>query len=76
MAAKSISHAKGRKKRGLSETICLTCVATVGGCIPEELGGQFEQSKVCDSAFLAERGLFARAESRKFLRSSPKSQAA
>ena len=62
MAATSKLHPRRPAKVGLSDPICLTCYATVSDCDPD--GRPAEQTKhhICNSAFLAERGLLTRAE--------------
>ena len=54
-----------RNKDGSYTALCLTCFATVGDCDPEGRPEEHAKSHVCDSAFLAERGLFTRTESKR-----------
>ena len=65
MAVKSKLFPRKRNKDGSYDSICLTCFATVGGCGPDGEPPQHDQHHICDSAFLAERCLFTRSESRK-----------
>jgi hypothetical protein len=64
MAAKSKLYTRKRNKDGSYDSICMTCFATVGGSAAD---GQLQHEKfhVCDSAFLAERGLLTQMKSRK-----------
>lgn len=65
MAVTSKLHPRRRNKDGSYDSVCFTCFATVGDCQPDGRPGQLDKHHVCDSAFLAERGLFTRMEFRK-----------
>ena len=54
-----------RNKDGSYAALCMTCFATVGDCDPEGRPAEYTKAHVCDSAFLAERGLFTRIESKR-----------
>ena len=64
MAVKSKLLPRKRNKDGSYDSICLTCFATVGGCGPDGQLPDHHKAHVCDSAFLAERGLFTRTKSK------------
>jgi hypothetical protein len=63
MAAKSKLLPRKRNQDGSYDSICLTCFATVGGCGPDGQLPGHEKAHVCDSAFLAERGIFTSTQS-------------
>jgi hypothetical protein len=65
MAAKPALSPRKRNKDGSRDPVCLTCFTTFGGCMPEGQFPDHDKHTVCDSAFLAERGLLTRAESRR-----------
>jgi len=52
-----------RDKDGLYDSICPRCFAPVARSKPEDEMTELERAHVCNSAFLAERGLLAPAES-------------
>ncbi len=77
MAVKSRLLPRRRNKDESYDSTGITCFATVGGFDPD--GQLLEHNKVhvCDSAFLAERGLFTQTESRQHPHATPpNSQAA
>jgi len=71
MANKPRLHTDRRNNDGSYDSTGLNCFATVGGFSPE--GGVAEPSRahICDSAFLAERGILTRAEVTRQVASSP-----
>jgi hypothetical protein len=77
MAVTSKLYPRRRNKDGSHDSICLTGFATVGGYGPDGHLPQLDKIHICDSAFLAERGLFTRTESNQHPRATPpNSQAA
>ena len=63
MASKPKLYPHRRNKDGSYDSICLTCFATVGGRKPDGQLAESNKAHVCDSAFLAERGIFTQSES-------------
>ena len=61
MAVKSELYPRKRSKVGSFDSICLTCFATYG-CCPGGKSPEHVKNHVCDSAFLAERGILTRRE--------------
>ena len=61
MARKLADFPHRRDRDGLYDSICPNCFATVARSKPEAEMSRLEKAHICDSAFLAERGLFARA---------------
>jgi hypothetical protein len=53
-----------RNRDGSYNAICPTCYTTVARSKPEAKLAEYDKAHVCDSAFLAERGQFTRAESK------------
>jgi hypothetical protein len=64
MAANPTRYARKGIKNGSSGSICLTCFASTGGSTI--LCGGLTDTHVCDSAFLAERGIFTRLDNGAF----------
>jgi len=64
MTVKAKLPRKPIKVRSYAE-LCMTCFATVGDCDPEGRPADHTKAHICDSAFLAERGLFTRIESKR-----------
>jgi hypothetical protein len=60
MASNLPRFPRRRDRDGLYDAICPRCFATVARSQPEREMAKLEQAHVCNSAFLAERGLFAR----------------
>lgn len=69
MASKPRIYPHRLHKDDSSDSFCLTCFATVGGCKHDGQRAQFDKAHICDSAFLAERGIFTGSKSQK--RSAP-----
>jgi|GEM_PF-2462576 len=65
MASKPRLYSNRLNKDGSSDSICLTCFATVGGCEHDRQRAQHDKAYICDSAFLAERGIFTGSKSPK-----------
>ncbi|HEY4382531.1 MAG TPA: hypothetical protein VGN01_19440 [Acidobacteriaceae bacterium] len=65
MAVKSKLPPRRQTKVGSRDPICLTCFEVVGGCGPDDRLPEHDKIHVCDSAFLAERGIFTRTETLK-----------
>jgi len=63
MASKLPQFPRRRDRDGLYDAICPRCFATIARSQPEREMAKLEQAHVCNSAFLAERGLFARKDS-------------
>jgi len=62
MASKTKLYPHRHNQDGSYDSICPACFATIGGC---NAGGQLAESDrahVCDSAFLAERGIFTQSD--------------
>ena len=62
MARKLAQFPHRRDSKGLYDSICPTCFATVARSKPEAEMAQLELAHVCNSSYLAERGQFGRAE--------------
>ncbi len=65
MASKPRLSPHRLNKDGSYDSICLTCFATVGSSKPDGQRSQHDKVHVCDSAFLAERGIFTGSKSPK-----------
>jgi hypothetical protein len=62
MVANPQRNLRKRNKDGSYDSICLTCFATVGHSKFECGPLEDTHTHICDSAFLAERGIFTRIE--------------
>jgi hypothetical protein len=60
MGRNTIDYPHRKASNGLYDSICPTCFATVARSKPKAEMAELENAHVCDSALLAERGLFAR----------------
>jgi hypothetical protein len=61
MTVKTKLPRKPSKVRSYAE-LCMACFATVSDCDPEGRPAEHNKAHICDSAFLAERGLLTRIE--------------
>lgn len=62
MVANPNRYPRKRNKDGSYDSICLTCFATVGHSKFECGPLEDTHTHICDSAFLAERGIFTRVD--------------
>lgn len=62
MVANPQRNPRKRNKDGSYDSICLNCFATVGHSISECGPLEGSHTHICDSAFLAERGIFTRVD--------------
>ena len=60
MADKSIPSSRRRNKDGLLHSVSLTSFVSIDNV---KAGGRRAEHDICDSAFLAERGIFTRPKS-------------
>lgn len=72
MASKTTLYPHRRNKDGSYDSICPTCFATVGRSKAKADLAEDDRAHVCDSEFLAERGVFARAETRRRTAAQPR----
>ena len=63
MAGKSPIYPHRRTKDGSYISICMRCFERIARCKTEDELAEYDQSHICDSTLLAERGCFGRADS-------------
>jgi hypothetical protein len=64
MASNLPRFPRRRDRDGLYDAICPRCFGTIARAQPEAELAKLEQAHVCDAAFVAERGSFARTDSK------------
>lgn len=60
MSTNALNYPHRKASNGLYDSICPTCFATVARSKPKAVMAELEEAHVCDSAWLAERGLFTK----------------